>query len=583
MILTNHLGYDAKDFKKAVYQGEKEDRAGIFRVIDKHGKTVFSGQAKEYGEVANWKTGYYWTLDFSDVNEKGDYRIELDTAKGVVSSFPFSIHDYLNTMRLINAASYYFKAQRSTGECLAENSHVKFAGGKEGYCDVHGGWYDATGDYSVHMSHLSHGTVNNPQQSSFSGYAFFKASDYLGESENVEYSMIRRRMLDEGHHGAAFIMRMRAPSGGFYRSVRRSEALDHVRGTHYINFEYRHSSDQFTAAATADKEEIHDENYEVSLRSGGGLCIATLAAASRHYYPGTDFSQEEYILAAKDAWDYLSKNNERYTNDGQWNLMDEYCSLLALVELYRASEEYEYLASAEEMARRIMARMEERGEGMTCLTVQPGRPFYHPSDEGMPVFALLEFAKIEPKKAFAKEIVNAAEKLLRYTLYISNNVVNPFNYPRYEYKDFIEKSEYRFFFPHDTAVAPWWQGENAKLSSLSAAARMLADMTDDSDLASKLREFACDQLNWILGLNPFDSCMMDGYGRNNIQYFFGGRYDFINCPGGICNGITAAFDDVDGIEFCTEYSEKVNDNWRWAEQWIPHNSWFIIAQTLKKI
>lgn len=583
MILTNQIGYDSNDFKKAVFQGKKEDKAGNFQVLNKSGDVVYTGVAKECGEVANWKTGYYWTMDFSDVTEPGDYIINLETAGGNVKSFPFSIHPYLNTMRMINAASYYFKAQRCSGECLEENSHVKFANGKEGIADVHGGWYDATGDYSIHMSHLSHGAVNNPQQSSFSGYAFFIASDLLGKSENVEYSMIRRRMLDEGYHGADFVMRMRAPSGSFYRSVRRSEALDHVRGTHFINFEYRHSSDQFSAAATADKEVINDENYEVSLRSGGGLCIATLAAASRHYYPGTGFSQEEYILAAKDAWEYLSKNNEKYTNDGQWNLIDEYCALLALVELYKACEEYEYLESAEKMAKRIMSRMEERGENMACLTVQPGRPFYHPSDEGMPVFALLEFAKIEPKKSTAHEAVIAAEKIMRYQLHISHNTVNPFCYPRYEYKDFIEKAEYRFFFPHDTAVAPWWQGENARLASLSAAARMLSEMSEDRDFALTLREFSCDQLNWIMGLNPFDSCMMEGYGRNNIQYFFGGRYDFINCPGGICNGITAATNDVEGIEFCTEFSEEVKDNWRWAEQWIPHNSWFIIAQAMKKI
>ena len=44
---------------------------------------------------------------------------------------------------------------------------------------------------------------------------------------------------------------------------------------------------------------------------------------------------------------------------------------------------------------------------------------------------------------------------------------------------------------------------------------------------------AQDPLDWIMGLNPFDACMIEGYGKNNIQYFFKKRYDFLNCPGGI--------------------------------------------------
>ena len=85
-----------------------------------------------------------------------------------------------------------------------------------------------------------------------------------------------------------------------------------------------------------------------------------------------------------------------------------------------------------------------------------------------------------------------------------------------------------------------------------------------------------------MGLNPFDSCMIEGYGKNNIEYFFQNRYDFLNCPGGIVNGITSNTHDESGIEFVAEPTEEVNDNWRWAEQWIPHASWYLYAMALKK-
>lgn len=288
-VLVNHLGYDAGGRKTAVYQGKREDRPVHFCVRREGGETVFEGTPAECGEVAQWNTGYYWTLDFSDWKGEGVFCICLETSFGTVVSESFEIRQSLITMRLINAACYYFKAQRSSGEWLHEDRSLSFDGERAGRVDVHGGWYDATGDYGIHLSHLSHGTVHNPQQASFSAYTFFKAAEELTASGNEQYTMLKRRMLDEGCFGADFLMRLRAPSGGFFRSISRANALAHVRGNRKIGFEYHGSSSQFSEkAATADEEVVNDTNYEVSLRSGGGTAIAALAAASRHYYPGTD-------------------------------------------------------------------------------------------------------------------------------------------------------------------------------------------------------------------------------------------------------------------------------------------------------
>jgi hypothetical protein len=582
-ILTNHLGYESDDYKKAVCQGEENDIVSGFAVLDETGNEVLSGKAEPVGTVANWGTGSYWVLDFSSLHTSGTYTIEVKTEKGCVSSFSFEIHQRLITMRMLNAVSYYFRAQRSSGEWLAEDRCLPFDGDRKGKMDVHGGWYDATGDYGIHMSHLSHSSFHNPQQAAFSAYVFFKTADLLMQSGNREYSMLERRILDEGTFGADFIMRMRAPSGSFLRSINRRLALDTVRGTRKIGFEYHSSSDQFSEKAeTADEEIVTDENYEVSFRSGGGMCIAALAAASGHYYPGADFTGEEYVRAAKDAWAYLYDNNERYTNDGQWNLIDEYCALTAVVELYRATREYEYLSCAEEMAGRIFARMTSQGENMAWFDMCPGQPFYSAADEGLPILALLAFAEIEPDAAEKQKAMEAAEKAMRWSLRLTMEKNNPFGYPRYRLRSAEGQLETRFFFSHESTAKPWWQGDNARLASLSAAARAVADITKDENLREALLRYAQDQLNWIMGLNPFDACMIEGYGRNNIQYFFHGRYDFMNCPGGICNGITSGLHDEEGIAFVSRANEEVDDNWRWAEQWIPHASWFILANALKR-
>ena len=575
-ILVNHMGYSVNGYKKVVVQCHGDTPAG-FAIINEKGEEVYTGNLKHEGMVANWKTGDYYVGDFSDMSVEGVYRIKVEN----VVSDTFEISEFLLTMRMLNAATYYFKAQRSSGEWLEDDRDLPFQDGhREGRLDAHGGWYDATGDYGIHITHLSHSTYHNPQQIPFSAYAFFKIHDFLTESGNECYTMLKRRMLDEGFWGVNFLMRMHAPSGGFFRSVNRVEALTAVEGTRYIGLEYKRSSKQFGEAATAKEEVIGDENYEISLRGGGGLAIAALAIAGRFYYPSAEYSQSEYIRTAKSAWKYLSENNERYTNDGKWNLIDEYCALMATTELYLTTKEYDYLRHARQMVQRIYARTVEMGENMLRLEMAEGRPYFHAAEEGMPLIALMQYAEAEMDMQKAAEAVSYVERIMRWKLSVTDNRNNPFGYPVMESLEegkIIEK----FFFPHNTPAAPWWQGDNARLASIAAAASMLEKMTEDEELAIRCRKMAQDPLDWIMGQNPFDSCMIEGYGRNNIQYFFQDRYDFINCPGGIVNGITSGLHDEDGIEFILKPTEEIKDNWRWAEQWIPHVTWFMYAMALK--
>lgn len=581
-ILTNHLGYLSGDYKKAVLQGEQGMSVDAFRLIDSQGKCVFQGTAQECGTVAEWKTGYYWTLSFSEFQEPGTYILKADTSEGCVSSYPFEITEFLQDLRMLNAVSYYFKAQRSTGEWAEKDSALPFEGEREGMVDAHGGWLDATGDYGIHMSHLSHSTVCNPQQVPFSAYVFFKAVEHL-QKNMPQSTLLIRRMLDEGSFGADFIMRMRAPSGSFFRSINRTDSFGSARNTREIGLEYRRSSSQFSEkAATADEETVTDANYETSFRSGGGLCIAALAAAARHFYPGTDYNGGEYLLAAKDAFAWLWEHNESYCNDGEWNLLDEYCALLAAAELYRSSSEYVYLCRARELAERMLGRMEKTGDDTVWFYSRPGEPFCHAAEEGIPVVALLTFLEMEPDAENRKRTLGAVEKAMRHMLAITKKVINPFGYARYFHRCPDGGTKEKFFYFHDNPAAPWWQGDNARLASCACAAWMTAAVTKDMELAEELKAFAQDQINWVMGLNPFDACMIEGYGRNNISYFFNGRYDFLNCPGGICNGITSRPDNEEGIFFLREPAEEIYDNWRWAEQWIPHNSWFIYALAVKK-
>lgn len=578
-ILVNHMGYSVGKPKKVVVQtdGQELKRLG-FSILRQDGTRAYAGKLVQYGKVASWHTGSYYAGSFDSLDEEGVYIVRIGAS--VSESFEITAHSA--TMRLMNAVTYYFKAQRDSGEWLLDDSALPFAGEREGIVDAHGGWYDATGDYGIHLSHLSHSTYYNPQQVPLSAYGFFAAADNLEASGNDWYSMLKRRMLDEGYWGADFLMRMRAPSGSFFRSISRSNAFNAVFGTRNISFEYHGSSSQFSEkAATADSETVTDANYETSMRSGGGLAIAALAIAGRHFYPARDFDQEEYVLAAKESFRHLKEHNEVYTNDGRWNLVDWYCALLAAVELYRTTMEYEYLADARRYASLVISSAKPVQPGMRRLEFEGGLPYFSAADEGLPVVALVLYSRIEGDRTKADEALQAAQDIMRWKIHLGASVSNPFGYPVFE--DLVDGGlRTKFFFPHQTTAAPWWQGDNARVASISVAARMVASITGDRTLRSDAVRLAEDCIDWILGQNPYDACMVEGYGRNNIAYFFKNRYDFISCPGGIVNGITSGLDDEDDIEFVTKPNDRIDDNWRWAEQWIPHATWFLYALSLRK-
>jgi hypothetical protein len=97
------------------------------------------------------------------------------------------------------------------------------------------------------------------------------------------------------------------------------------------------------------------------------------------------------------------------------------------------------------------------------------------------------------------------------------------------------------------------------------------------EFAKQLDAFGANQLNWILGLNPYDSCMLYGVGHNNVDYLVFDSWEFNNAPAGISNGITGGFRDGDDIDFNLTYKQGADNDWRWQEQWLPHDSWYLLA------
>jgi len=580
-ILANHVGYDADGPKHAVILGSSRDQFSACTLNDArdHHK-VLDIPAQHAGPVKKWRDWEFWTLDFDSFSTEGNYYIACASADHSIHSYPFVIQRLLLERNTLSDAIYYFKEERSSGRMDQADRHLPFDGKKTGTVDAHGGWWDATGDYGKHLSHLSFSTYFNPQQIPLVIYSMFKGNELLKVRAIPEVIRYQDHMLDEAMFGADYLVRVKVPNGSFYRSISTGGSnqvpeLRKVAGE-MKKFGIYQSADK--ARSGMVEQANNDLEYEVSYRSGGGVAIAALAIASTYPSHG-EYANGAYLRAAEEAFDFIEKNNLKLVNDGKENIVDDYCALVAATELYRATHKDVYKAAADKRAASLMSRLISDGANKDYWRADDAtRPFFHASDAGFPVVSLLYYAQIASPDVQQK-VRESVKKSLQSQLAINQDVNNPFGYARQLTQDKDANRKVTFFFPHNTEVAPWWQGENARLASLATAARLAArQYPDDPEFQKQLRSFATNQLNWILGLNPFDSSMMNGVGHNNPQYMFFDSWEFTNAPGGISNGITAGFKDEDGIDYNLHYKETGADNdWRWQEQWLPHGAWYIFA------
>lgn len=581
-ILTNHVGYEASGPKRAVILGRAGDVVTGFAVLDAaSGRAVLSSRAREAGAVRNWKDWRFWTVDFGGVAAEGTYVLEVEVNGRRIRSQPFAVSKNALERHTLSDVVYYFKGQRSSGLLDKADRTMTFEGERKGTVDVHGGWFDASGDYGKHLSHLSFSTYFNPQQIPLAAWSLGRAYLELERRQDPDFRQYLRRLLDEALFGADYLVRIKNPAGSFYRTVSgkgpEKKPEDRRITPDVSNFSIR-TPETKDAFDQKWKPVSGDFTYEVGFRAGGGVSIAALAAAAR-FGAGGDFAPADYLNAAENAFAFLEKHNLEFANDGRENIVDDTCALLAAAELFRTTGREAYRAAADKRASSLMARLTSDGGYRDYWRADDGRrPFFHPVDAGLPVVSLLVYAEVAPGDMKSR-ILETVRRSLEFELDITAEVNNPFGYSRQLVQNKAGVRRTAFFFPHDTETAPWWQGENARLGSMAAAARMGARaFRDDAAFAGRLRAFAADQLNWILGLNPFDTCMLYGRGRNNPEYMFFNSYEYTNAPGGISNGITAGLTDDLDIDYNLGFAQTgKDDDWRWTEQWLPHAAWYLLA------
>lgn len=586
----NQVGYDTGKPISIIVKSDEELQGATYTLLPDGGTgtSTISGTIRAGANPDKWlSSGKFYTIELgSDALAPGKYKLNL--ANGSASQ-TFTVGDNLLAQQTLGAVLDYFYNDRATNsQIVSWDQKVSVYNGGGATRDVHGGWYDASGDVSKYLSHLSYANYLNPQQIPLTVWALAFTAERIPAL--LSSTTTKVATADEAAYGADFLVRMLDEQGFFYMTVFDNWGM----GSRYL-------------CAFSGSDGDKSANYQTAFREGGGMAIAGLARVSKLGVKG-DYTSEQYLAAAEKAYAHLSEKQGigkscAYCDDGKENIIDDYTALLAATELYAATEKVDYLKDARARAKNLINRLSD--DGYFWSDDAKTRPFWHASDAGLPLVALVRYAEIESKITVsssadlidwacvdmlgapcynfnAQQALDAIKAHLDWLVGITNKVENPFGYARQTYKTQGSIKD-GFFIPHDNESGYWWQGEDARIASLAAASiyaiHALGENSDES-----VDKYATDQLDWILGKNPYSTCMMYGFGTKVPEKYDGqSNYD-ATLKGGIANGITGrnkdgsqiAWDD-DGVAYVGLPADEPWNNWRWIEQWLPHSTWYLMA------
>jgi hypothetical protein len=251
---------------------------------------------------------------------------------------------------------------------------------------------------------------------------------------------------------------------------------------------------------------------------------------------------------------------------------------MAACELFRATRASEYRNHAELLGRRLLEMQnttfiadQRRIRG---FWMNGEEPFMDIVDSAVPPMALLELHAAFPEAKDRQKWLDAVRLYLdEYALPMSaRNAyrIIPLGVfigsPTPEtYRPLGGRLTYRYF--HPVRKQFWWQGANCHLASHALLLGLSYKLTGKREYV----DLAYRQLEWILGANPFASCMMTGEGMRN-PYPHSRFVGLI--PGGIMNGIAGNVRDEPVLDL------QYRLDWRTTEYWSPHVAFFIWANSV---
>ena len=288
--------------------------------------------------MASWRDWEYWTADFSELAREGTFRIACATSAGTVRSSAFLVQKDVLERHTLSDVIFYFKGQRSSGP-MDQADHVGAARRPGG----------AQARRSRRLVRRERGLRQAPVaplvldvlQPAAAGAGRLGAPQDPGAAAasrpTRRSAQYLRRLADEAAWGADYLVRIKAEGGSFYRSVQApgpaKRPEDRCVGRDYRNFAIKTAGTVTRRLDFDQTASVDAATYQSSLRAGAGVAIAALARAAAMGAPGE--RRADYLKSAEEAWAFLSAHNATLTNDGQENIVDDYCALLAAIRAVR--------------------------------------------------------------------------------------------------------------------------------------------------------------------------------------------------------------------------------------------------------
>lgn len=534
-IAYNHLGYVQDQSKTALASNIDDDNFSLINELT--GEAVFT-KAIESKETP---IGTFQLLDFSEFKQNGTFKLSA----GEVETKSFKIDGFNDIYRssVIKTINHFY-AQRCgyTVEGIHSICHIDWItvhGDKQ--IPINGGWHDA-GD-------LSQGLINTSEAT----HAMFTLADHLRHSD----PQLAERLVEEGKWGLGWILKTRFGDG--YRTTWSTMDFwtDGIIGTvddvpsnanNGSRFNFLAANAQAKAAMVLrkmDKDPIlaqyalqsAEEDWGFATEAIGDRSVELIATAlnsSLTLYEAT--GKQKYKDAALSYADYILQSQQQ----------EDLASDVSLKGFFYQTPEKENI---------LHYSHRSHEQDLVIALVRLSESFSDHPDLPRWENALQLYAD------FYKEISGYTDPyfMIPAGIYDLNNTEDE-NYREQILSGVQLNSQYYLkSFP----TWPSFRGNSGTILSQAKGLGAVANYLNDEELL----EIAYRQLDWHLGLNPFNQSLMYGAG-----YRYAGQYSAMsgNIVGGLPVGVQTAFNR----DLPYWPAENV---YNWKEIWVhPSSRWLWI-------
>jgi hypothetical protein len=398
--------------------------------------------------------------------------------------------------------------------------------------DVSGGWHDAS-DLRKWVDAIIYGMVG------------LSKTYELQEGTNIE----RAKILDELMWGNQYFLKMQEPQGYVMNYVG-GDVKKHSDSNRWTNNEIENEGGELmfvkpnAGASTNDmlifgsKDDRVIQTDPVSM-TGQYNFITSEAIMTRITKTSNPGYSQKCLESAIRCFEWCTKSNKN-TNPG----------------ILGASMQASQL-------KKLQAKMQEGGVGGFFYTSSSDlEPYKNISDGCLDFISICDLIKTFPSHkdvpAWKEMISNYADQYLLLMSQRNSFGIVPFGL--YSKQDTggnrkVGKYWYRYFMQPEL---DWWVGINANLASAGVGLVKAAGILNDP----KLKTLAQKQLDWIIGVNPFNSSTIETVGYNQPKHFGGSSFlpSTPVLPGAVLNGLGGDNKDQPAIG---------NGDWQISEYWTP--------------